>query len=112
MRIYYAPKQLVEHSLHCNASSSFMDDCDTVTNLNNYFGFHVCLSFRSYVILWDFKWHHKMSMIKVPLYVLRVMNMHSGSPGIYEMRRSIIRGVGTYTDVRTGPHKVLGNIIS
>ena len=26
-----APKQLVEHSLHCDASPSFMDDCDTVT---------------------------------------------------------------------------------
>ena len=30
MRIHYAPKQLVEHSLHCDASPSFMDDCDTV----------------------------------------------------------------------------------
>ena len=53
-------------------------------NLNNNFGLQVCLSFHAWVCtqvkLSDFKSHHKMLLIKVPQYVLRVKNMHFGSP--------------------------------
>ena len=68
-----------------------------VVYLNNYFRLHVCLSFRtsvrpylrmsvrSYVrhtfIFFDFlQLFHKMSLIKVAWHVLRVKNMHLGSP--------------------------------
>ena len=46
-----------------------------IYNLNNYFGLHVCLSFRWFictlVTLKDFKSYHKMSLIKVLWYVLK-----------------------------------------
>ena len=58
-------------------------------NLNNYSRLHVCLSFRTYVrlsvrhtfIFFDFlQSFHKMSHIKVAWHVLRVKDMHPGSP--------------------------------
>ena len=57
--------------------------------LNNYFDFHVCLSIRPFVrpsvrVSRDYihflQLCHKMSLIKVVWYVLRVKNMHPGSP--------------------------------
>ena len=57
-----------------------------VLHLNNYFNFHVRLSFRPSVlrpseIFFQFlQAYHKMSIIKVAWYVLRVKNMHPGSP--------------------------------
>ena len=51
-----------------------------LVHLNNYFRLHVCLSFRPSVrpsvTLYDFKSYHKMSLIKVSWYVIRVKNMH------------------------------------
>ena len=58
-------------------------------HLNNYFDFHVCLSFRlllrvsvrvSENYLQFLQTYDKMSLIKVVWYVLRVKNMHPGSP--------------------------------
>ena len=56
-------------------------------NLNNYFDFHVCLSFRSCVrvrvsedYLRFLQAYHKMSVVKVVWYALRVKSLHPGSP--------------------------------
>ena len=57
-------------------------------NLNNYFDFHVCLSFRllrasvrlSENYLQFLQKYNKMSLIKVAWYVSCVKNMHFGSP--------------------------------
>ena len=61
--------------------------------LNNYFNFHVCLSFRASVracvracvrvskdYLRFLHEYYKMSLIKVVWYVLRVKSLHPGSP--------------------------------
>ena len=58
--------------------------------LNNYFRLHVCLSFRksirpyvrtSHFHFFDFlQLFHKMSLIKNAWHVLRVKDMHLGSP--------------------------------
>ena len=52
-------------------------------NLNNYFNLCVCLSFCLSLTLSNFQFlllYDKMSLIKVAWNVLRVKNMHSGSP--------------------------------
>ena len=53
--------------------------------LNNYFNFHVCLSFRACVRVSEdylrfLQAYRKMSLIKVVWYVLRVKSLHPGSP--------------------------------
>ena len=54
--------------------------CANTSYLNNYFNFHVCLSIHLFVRLKFLHLYHKMSLIKVACYVLRVKNMNSGSP--------------------------------
>ena len=55
-----------------------------VVNLSNYFILHACLSIRPCVhvcvTLYDFKLQHRMLVIKIPWYVLRVKNMISVHP--------------------------------
>ena len=60
-------------------------------NLNNYFRLHLCLSFRTsvrtsvrhtFIFFYFLQLFHKMSLIKVAWHVLRVKNMHPGSPSV------------------------------
>ena len=59
-------------------------DMTFIPHLDNYLRLHVCLSFRMcirlFVTLQDFKMYHKMSLVKVPWFVLGKKNMHFGSP--------------------------------
>ena len=59
------------------------------SHLDNYFGLHACLSFRpsirqsvrhTFIFFHFLQSFHKITLIKVAWHVVRVKNMHLGSP--------------------------------
>ena len=78
-------QRLAKSGLYINPSDAlkfFSTQVDLIY-LHNYFNLHVSPSFslvRRHSTLQFLQSDHKMSLIKVALYLLRVKNMHSWSP--------------------------------